>query len=86
MTVTEHDVLKLERELAEARKQLATQVKANRPAVLAQLAEIKTSLDRQIAEATKLAASVDLVFFYSSGYDEFSWLDKEDWTHSSQNC
>lgn len=86
MTVTQEDILKMEQELNEARKQLATQVKANRPAVLAQLAEIKTSLDRQIAEAERLAKSVDLVFFYSSGYEEFSWLDKEDWSYSSQNC
>jgi hypothetical protein len=84
--ISVEDVLKLEKQLEEGRKQLATQVQLQRPAVLAQLAEIKTSLDRQIAEAEKLAKSVDLVFFYSSGYNEFSWLDKEDWSYSSQNC
>lgn len=86
MSVTSDDVVRLERELEEARNKLALQVKADRPAVVAQLAEIKASLDRQIREAEKLAKSVDLVFFYSSGYEEFSWLERENWSHSSQNC
>lgn len=84
--VTEADILNLEHQLNEARKQLARQVKEDRPSALKQLAEIKRSLDAQIKEAEAIAKAAGLVFYYSSGYEEFAWMDKEDWSESSKHC
>lgn len=84
--VTEEEIAYLENQLAIARSKLAQQVKANRPLALKQLAEIKSSLDSQIAEAERIASDAGLVFYYSTGYEGFYWVDKEDWSESSRHC
>ncbi|QHZ60097.1 hypothetical protein PJKIFABJ_00161 [Pseudomonas phage PE09] len=76
----------LERELAKAKAEHAKAVIRNRPQAAAALAEIKGKIDALVREAEGIAREADIVFFYSNGYEEFSWLNKEDWTYSSQDC
>lgn len=76
----------LERELAKAKAEHAKAVIRNRPQAAASLAAIKSEIDGLIRQAETIAREADIVFFYSSGYEEFSWLNKEDWTYSSQDC
>lgn len=76
----------LERELAHARAEHAKSVIRSRPEAAQALAEIKAKLDDLIREAHKIAKAADIVFYYSEGYEEFSWQNKEDWSHSSQDC
>lgn len=76
----------LERELAKAKAEHAKAVIRNRPQAAAALAEIKGKIDALVREAESIAREADIVFFYSNGYEEFSWLNKEDWTYSSQDC
>lgn len=84
--ITAEDVESLELELARAREQLAKQVREDRPAAMAQLAEIVKSLHKQIADAEQIAANAGLVFYYSNGYEQFNYVEKENWSYSSQDC
>lgn len=77
---------KLERDLAIAKAQHAKDVVRNRPQAVKALADIKTKLDTLVKEAQEIARTADIVFYYSSGYEEFSWQNKEDWSYSSQDC
>lgn len=76
----------LERELALAKEQHAKEVVRNRPQAAAALSEIKGKIDALIREAEQIASAADIVFYYSNGYEEFSWQNKEDWSYSSQDC
>jgi hypothetical protein len=76
----------LERELALAKAQHAKEVIRNRPQAAASLAAIKAEIDGLVRQAEEIARAADIVFYYSSGYEEFSWQNKEDWSYSSQDC
>lgn len=76
----------LERELALAKDQHAKEVVRNRPEAVKALAAIKRKIDDLVSEAEKIASAADIVFYYSNGYEEFSWQNKEDWSYSSQDC
>lgn len=77
---------KLERDLAVAKAARAVEVSKNRPTAAGQLAVIKGKIDELVKEAQQIARDADLVFYYSNGYEEFSWQNKEDWSYSSQDC
>lgn len=77
---------KLERDLAIAKAQHAKDVIRNRPQAAKALSDIKTKIDTLVKEAQEIARAADIVFYYSSGYEEFSWQNKEDWSYSSQDC
>lgn len=78
------ETLRQEAEAARAAFE-AAQAEARR-GVAAQLAELTASLDKQFQEAKKLAESVDMVFYFSSGYEEFGCVEKQDWSSSSLDC
>lgn len=84
--ITASDIETLERELNRAREQFAQQVREDRPAFVAQLAAIKKSLNEQIREAERIASAAGLVFYYSTGYEDFYWTEEENWSESSRNC
>lgn len=77
---------KLERDLAIAKAQHAKDVIRNRPQAAKALSDIKTKIDTLVKEAQEIARAADIVFYYSNGYEEFSWQNKEDWSYSSQDC
>jgi hypothetical protein len=76
----------LERQLALAKAEHARAVVRNRPEAVKALAAIKRNIDNLVREAEEIARNADIVFYYSKGYDEFSWQNKEDWSYSSQDC
>lgn len=79
-------IAELEIELAKAKAQHAKDVLQSRPTAVQALAEIKVKLDGLIEEAQAIARGADIVFYYSNGYEEFSWQNKENWSYSSQDC
>ena len=86
MTTLPETIAALERELALAKQQHAKEVVLNRPQAAASLAVIKAEIDDLIRRAEQIASAADIVFYYSNGYEEFSWQNKEDWSYSSQDC
>uniref|UniRef100_A0AAU6VYT6 Uncharacterized protein n=2 Tax=unclassified bacterial viruses TaxID=12333 RepID=A0AAU6VYT6_9VIRU len=86
MATLPETIAALERELALAKEQHAKEVVRNRPQAAASLAAIKVEIDGLIRQAEAIASSADIVFYYSNGYEEFSWQNKEDWSYSSQDC
>lgn len=86
MSTTSERIRELEIALAEARNQRDQEARANRQGVVARLSELRREIDAKIIEAKKLAETADLVFYYSSGYEEFSWVDSQDWTSSTAHC
>lgn len=86
MTTTSERIRELEIALAEARSQRDQEARDNRQSVVVRLSELRREIDAKIIEAKKLAETADLVFYYSSGYEEFSWVDSQDWTSSTAHC
>lgn len=86
MTNLADTIEQLERELAAAKAEHAKNITLSRPEAVKALAEIKAKLDSLVSEAHKIAEDADIVFYYSNGYEEFSWQNKEDWSYSSQDC
>jgi outer membrane protein TolC len=73
-------------EMAKAELEYKNTIRDSRQEVILKLREIKAQLNTLVSEAEKLAESVDLKFYYSSGYEEFSWADADNWSSSSAHC
>lgn len=86
MSTTSDRIRELEIALAAAKDQRDREARANRQGVVARLSELRREIDAKIIEAKKLAETADLVFYYSSGYEEFNWVDSEDWSSSTAHC
>lgn len=69
---------------AERAYRIATE-SAQRSAI-GRLQQLKVEIEGLVYEAEALADSVDLKFYYSSGYDEFTWSDADNWSSSSAHC
>ena len=79
------DIQRLRRELAEAEAAYEDNKRVNQKAVLQNLEQLSKDMNRQYAEAEALARSVGLVFYFSSGYEEFNVVDGENWSSSSMH-
>lgn len=84
--VSRSDVEELRRQLAEAEQKLKEQQRLSRAGVIKRLTEIKNEMVGLENEAKELAETVGLVFYYSKGYDEWSWIDSDNWSYSSADC
>lgn len=86
MTVSPEDIKELRQKLAQAEHDYALQRKATRQEVTTELAQIVSDIRALEDRAEKLAESADLVFYYAHGYNEYTWVNKEDWNESSRYC
>jgi len=84
--ITATDIQLLRNKLAQAEADYASQRKATRQEVTTELAQIVSDIRVLEQRAEKLAESADLVFYYSGGYEEYTWVNKEDWSESSRYC
>lgn len=76
----------LRRALEEAERDLREHNRINRSDAVSKLRDYVRDLQRIENEAKELAKEVGLVFYYSSGYEEWSWQDEDGWSASSANC
>lgn len=76
----------LRRALEEAERDLREHKRINRSDAVSKLRDYVRDLQRIENEAKELAKEVGLVFYYSSGYEEWSWQDEDGWSASSANC
>lgn len=84
--ITAKSLVELREELRKAEEAYNKQKTVSKQEVVVRLIEIKSQLDLLMDEAQKLARSVDLVFFYNEGYEEFRWCEDDVWSSSSARC
>jgi hypothetical protein len=84
MTRVQLDLLK--QQMVDAERAYRTTVEGEQRKAIVRLRELKEEIEDKVREAEALADSVDLKFYYSSGYDEFTWSQAEHWNSSSQSC
>jgi hypothetical protein len=83
---TKQEVEALRRQLADAETKLRQEQQSRRRDVVEQLGEIKKQMNAMEFKARELAESAGLVFYYSSGYEEWSWMNASEWSESSKHC
>lgn len=84
--VTREQLEEMRRTLANAEADFTKGRQARQRAAMSSLVRIKDEINALVNEATAIADSVDLTFYFSSGYDEFTWCDRDEWNSSSANC
>lgn len=84
MTRAQLDLLK--QQLVDAERAYKSTVESEQRKAIVLLREYKVEIEGLVSEAEALADSVDLKFYYSSGYDEFTWTQADDWNSSSAHC
>lgn len=84
--MTRRQLEMMREEMAKAELEYKNAIRDSRQEVIQKLRDIKAQLNSLVAEAETLAESVDLKFYYSSGYEEFSWADADNWSSSSAHC
>ncbi|WCO82032.1 hypothetical protein vBPpSSYP_50 [Pseudomonas phage vB_PpS_SYP] len=80
------EVQSLREQLAQAEAKLRKEQQDNRQSVVQKLNEIKLQMEALEEEATTIAETAGLVFYYARNYDEWSWMNESDWSESSQYC
>ena len=50
------------------------------------LNELTHQIAALVKEAEALADALDMVFYYSTGYEQYNTMPKEDWSESSRDC
>ena len=80
------EVQSLRDQLAQAEAKLRKEQQNNKQSVVEKLNEIKRQMEALEEQAKQLAETAGLVFYYSSGYEEWSWMNESDWSESSQHC
>lgn len=53
---------------------------------MVRLNELTHQIASLVKEAEALADSLDMVFYYSTGYEQYATQPKEDWSESSRYC
>lgn len=84
MTREQLDLLRKQRDDADKAYRIASET-AQRSAI-GRLQQLKEEIEDLVKEAEKLADSVDLTFYYNNGYDEFTWIERDQWNSSSAHC
>lgn len=84
MTREQLDLLR--KQLEDAEQAYKSTVESAQRSAIVRLKELKDEIHRLVYEAESLAESVDLKFYYSSGYDEFTWAQADQWNSSSAHC
>lgn len=86
MTITADDLRNLRLQLAQAESEFAEQKRLTRPQAVERMSELRTQLEALEREAKKVAEDAGLVFYYSSGYEGWYWVESSDWSSSTANC
>lgn len=84
--VTKQELIDLENQLAQRRREYERQREVSRREVTEKLAIISDEITAKVREAQALASTVDLVFQWHDGYDEFVTAAYEEWNSSSYHC
>ena len=84
--VTKQELIDLENQLANKRREYERQRDIARKEVMAQLSVISDEISAKVRAAQSLARTVDLEFQWHDGYDEFTTWTQEDWDSSSRYC
>lgn len=86
MSITREKLEQMKREVATAERELEKELAESQRSVVWKLSDINEQIKTLIREADTLANSVELRFYWHSGYDEFVWSDSDKWDSSSANC
>lgn len=84
--VTKQELIDLENQLANKRREYERQRDIARKEVMAQLSIVSDEISAKVRAAQSLARTVDLEFQWHDGYDEFTTWTQEDWDSSSRYC
>ena len=84
--VTKQELIDLENQLANKRREYERQRDIARKEVMAQLSIVSDEISAKVRAAQSLARTVDLEFQWHDGCDEFTTWTQEDWDSSSRYC
>lgn len=86
MSITRDQLEKMKRDVASAEREFEKTKAERQRAVIGELSEINLEIKALICKAEAVANSVDLKFYFNTGYEEFTWSDVDTWNSSSANC
>lgn len=86
MSITRDQLERMRRDLADAENQFQNDKAKRQRAVVGELSDINNEIKALVRKAEATAEAVGLKFYYSEGYDEFTWGDADTWNSSSARC
>lgn len=86
MSITREQLEQMKRNVATAEREFEAAKATLQRAVIGELADINKEIKALVRKAEGVAESVDLRFYFHTGYDEFTWADTTTWDSSSANC
>lgn len=86
MSITREQLEQMKRDVAAAEQELETAKAERQRNVIGELSEINQEIKALVRKAEGIANSVDLRFYFNSGYEEFTWVDEDRWNSSSAHC
>lgn len=86
MTITRDQLEQMKRDVATAERQFEAAKATRQRAVIGELADINKEIKALVRKAEGIADSVDLKFYFNTGYEEFVWSDVDTWDSSSASC
>lgn len=86
MSITRDQLEQMQRDLAAAEHEFEKAKAQRQRAVIGELSDINKEIKALVRKAESIAGAVDLKFYFSTGYEEFTWADVDTWDSSSASC